>query len=58
MLKFNFFQSGLVVPNYSTRSDYDRMYALGNTIYGQMTAGSFWFEHLKILIFLVTLDHK
>eukprot|EP01080_Neovahlkampfia_damariscottae_P005770 gene5770-9591_t len=33
--------NGLVVPNYSTRSDYDKMYALGNTIYGQMTAGSF-----------------
>jgi len=33
--------NGLVVPNYSTREDYDRMYALGNTIYGQMTAGSY-----------------
>src|SRR3989338_2737629 len=33
--------NGLVVPNYSSRDDYERLYALGNTIYGQMTAGSF-----------------
>lgn len=33
--------NGMTVPNYSTREDYDRMYALGNTQYGQMTAGSF-----------------
>ena len=30
-----------VVPNYSTTEDYDRMFALGVTMYGQMTAGSY-----------------
>ncbi|KAL0483484.1 urocanate hydratase [Acrasis kona] len=33
--------NGLVVPNYSSRNDYERLYALGCTIYGQMTAGSY-----------------
>ncbi|KAL9652593.1 hypothetical protein ABK040_000160 [Willaertia magna] len=33
--------NGLTVPNYSTRDDYEKMYAMGNTIYGQMTAGSY-----------------
>ena len=30
-----------VIPNYSTRSDYEKMYAIGVTQFGQMTAGSF-----------------
>lgn len=33
--------NGMVVPNYSTRDDYDRMFGLGVTMYGQMTAGSY-----------------
>eukprot|EP01116_Phalansterium_solitarium_P000980 TRINITY_DN10798_c0_g1_i1.p1 TRINITY_DN10798_c0_g1~~TRINITY_DN10798_c0_g1_i1.p1 ORF type:complete len:695 (-),score=162.54 TRINITY_DN10798_c0_g1_i1:65-2149(-) len=33
--------NGMVVPNYSSRDDYDRMFALGVTMYGQMTAGSY-----------------
>ncbi|KAF0301882.1 Urocanate hydratase [Amphibalanus amphitrite] len=33
--------NGLVIPNHSTRRDYDRMFALGVTQYGQMTAGSY-----------------
>nr|DBA18497.1 TPA: hypothetical protein GDO54_016735 [Pyxicephalus adspersus] len=33
--------NGMVIPNYSTRNDYDKMFALGVTIYGQMTAGSY-----------------
>ncbi len=33
--------NGLVVPNYSSREDYARGYALGNLQYGQMTAGSY-----------------
>ena len=33
--------NGMVVPNYSTRSDYERMYLTGVSQYGQMTAGSF-----------------
>ncbi|KAJ8047531.1 Urocanate hydratase [Holothuria leucospilota] len=33
--------NGMVIPNYSSRENYDRMFALGVTMYGQMTAGSY-----------------
>ncbi|KAL7750264.1 Urocanate hydratase [Sorochytrium milnesiophthora] len=33
--------NGMVIWNYSSRADYDRLYALGVSQYGQMTAGSF-----------------
>jgi urocanate hydratase len=33
--------NGMMVPNYSTKEMYDKLYANGSTIYGQMTAGSF-----------------
>ncbi|GAB6023624.1 Urocanate hydratase [Chamberlinius hualienensis] len=33
--------NGMVIPNYSSRKDYDRMFALSVTMYGQMTAGSY-----------------
>ncbi|XP_012941651.1 urocanate hydratase [Aplysia californica] len=33
--------NGMMVPNYSSRSLYDRLFALGVTMYGQMTAGSY-----------------
>ena len=32
--------NGLTVPNYSSKADYERYYALGVSQYGQMTAGS------------------
>ena len=35
--------NGMVIPNYSSRSDYDRLSAMGVTSYGQMTAGSFMY---------------
>jgi urocanate hydratase len=35
--------NGMVVPNYSSPDDYERMNALGVTQYGQMTAGSFMY---------------
>ena len=35
--------NGMVVPNYSSKEDYERMEALGVTSYGQMTAGSFMY---------------
>ncbi|PKN55983.1 MAG: urocanate hydratase [Deltaproteobacteria bacterium HGW-Deltaproteobacteria-14] len=35
--------NGMVIPNYSSRADYDRMTALGVSSYGQMTAGSFMY---------------
>lgn len=33
--------NGMVIPNYSSRKDYEKMFALGVTMYGQMTAGSY-----------------
>ena len=33
--------NGLMVPNYSSKEMYEKLYAMGVTIYGQMTAGSF-----------------
>ncbi|XP_035227164.1 urocanate hydratase-like isoform X2 [Stegodyphus dumicola] len=33
--------NGMMVPNYSTRRNYDRLFAMGVTMYGQMTAGSY-----------------
>uniref|UniRef100_A0A8C5NWY3 Urocanate hydratase n=1 Tax=Jaculus jaculus TaxID=51337 RepID=A0A8C5NWY3_JACJA len=33
--------NGMVIPNYSSRTEYEKMFALGVTMYGQMTAGSY-----------------
>nr|XP_060622194.1 urocanate hydratase isoform X2 [Anolis sagrei ordinatus] len=33
--------NGMVIPNYSSREEYERMFAMGVTMYGQMTAGSY-----------------
>jgi len=33
--------NGMVIPNFSTQLDYDRMYAMGVSMFGQMTAGSY-----------------
>jgi urocanate hydratase len=35
--------NGMVIPNYSSPQDYERMAALGVTSYGQMTAGSYMY---------------
>ncbi|MCK5840490.1 MAG: urocanate hydratase, partial [Bacteroidales bacterium] len=35
--------NGLVIPNYSSQDDYERLNALGVSQYGQMTAGSFMY---------------
>ncbi len=35
--------NGMVIPNYSSQEEYERMNALGVTQYGQMTAGSFMY---------------
>jgi len=35
--------NGMMIPNYSSLNDYDRHNALGNTQYGQMTAGSYMY---------------
>ncbi|MBI5532092.1 MAG: urocanate hydratase [Deltaproteobacteria bacterium] len=35
--------NGMVIPNYSKQSNYDRLAALGVTSYGQMTAGSYMY---------------
>ncbi|XP_048462618.1 urocanate hydratase [Rhincodon typus] len=33
--------NGMVIPNYSSRDEYEMMFAMGVTMYGQMTAGSY-----------------
>jgi urocanate hydratase len=33
--------NGMMVPNYSTKTQLDRLYSLGVSQYGQMTAGSY-----------------
>jgi urocanate hydratase len=33
--------NGMMVPNYCQKDSFEKMYAMGNTMYGQMTAGSF-----------------
>lgn len=33
--------NGMVIPNYSSREKYEKMFALGVSMYGQMTAGSY-----------------
>ena len=33
--------NGMVVPNYSSKQSYEKMFALGVSMYGQMTAGSY-----------------
>ena len=35
--------NGMVIPNYSSQDDYDRMNAMGVSQYGQMTAGSYMY---------------
>ena len=35
--------NGMIIPNYSSRDDYERFNALGVTQYGQMTAGSYMY---------------
>lgn len=33
--------NGMVIPNYSSRAEYEKLFAIGVTMYGQMTAGSY-----------------
>lgn len=33
--------NGMMIPNYSAAADYNKLFALGVTMYGQMTAGSY-----------------
>ena len=35
--------NGMVIPNYSSRDDYEKMNAMGVSQYGQMTAGSYMY---------------
>jgi len=35
--------NGMVIPNYSSRGDYEKMNAMGVSQYGQMTAGSYMY---------------
>jgi urocanate hydratase len=42
--------NGNMIPNYSTRDMYEKLYAMGNTMYGQMTAGSYCYIGIIVLI--------
>ncbi|XP_028398297.1 urocanate hydratase-like [Dendronephthya gigantea] len=33
--------NGMMIPNYSSKENYDKLFALGVTMFGQMTAGSY-----------------
>jgi hypothetical protein len=33
--------NGMMVPSFSDKDHYEKLNAMGNTMYGQMTAGSF-----------------
>ena len=35
--------NGMVIPNYSSQKDYEKMNAIGVSQYGQMTAGSYMY---------------
>lgn len=47
--------NGMVIPNYSTRADFNRMNALGVTNYGQMTAGGFMYTGPQGIVHGTTL---
>ncbi len=42
--------NGMVIPNYSSKADYERMFGIGVTMYGQMTAGSYCCMFLHVWI--------
>ena len=46
----------MVIPNYSTQDDYDRMNALGVSQFGQMTAGSYMYIGHKEL-YMAHIDY-
>ena len=41
--------NGMVIPNYSSQLDYEKMNAMGVSQFGQMTAGSYMYIGLKEL---------
>jgi len=47
--------NGMVIPNYSSQDDYDRMNALGVSQYGQMTAGSYMYIGPKGIVHGTTI---
>eukprot|EP00658_Telonema_sp_P-2_P036554 TRINITY_DN26415_c0_g1_i5.p1 TRINITY_DN26415_c0_g1~~TRINITY_DN26415_c0_g1_i5.p1 ORF type:complete len:575 (+),score=135.15 TRINITY_DN26415_c0_g1_i5:232-1956(+) len=50
--------NGMMIPNYSTRDMYERLFALGCTQYGQMTAGSFCYIGPQGIVHGTTLTIK
>lgn len=50
--------NGMMVPNYSTRAQYERLYAMGCTQYGQMTAGSFCYIGPQGIVHGTTITMK
>lgn len=50
--------NGMVVPNYSSRDDYDKYFALGVSMYGQMTAGSYCYIGPQGIVHGTTVSYK
>lgn len=50
--------NGMMVPNYSTREHFERLYAMGCTMYGQMTAGSFCYIGPQGIVHGTTITFK
>ena len=56
--------NGMVIPNYSSKEDYEKYFALGTSMYGQMTAGSYCYigpqgivHGTYVLIFIFSFRH-
>eukprot|EP00742_Colponemidia_sp_Colp-10_P019223 GILJ01022286.1.p1 GENE.GILJ01022286.1~~GILJ01022286.1.p1 ORF type:complete len:599 (+),score=93.65 GILJ01022286.1:38-1798(+) len=50
--------NGMMVPNYFTREHFERLYAMGCTMYGQMTAGSFCYIGPQGIVHGTTITFK
>jgi len=50
--------NGMVIPNYSSREQYEKMFALGVTMFGQMTAGSYCYIGPQGIVHGTTLTVK
>ena len=48
--------NGMVIPNYSSKADYEKFFALGVSMYGQMTAGSYCYIGPQGIVHGTTLN--
>lgn len=52
--------NGMVIPNFSSKEIYEKLYAMGNTMYGQMTAGSYccMLYYYNYFIYFIIIKQK